>query len=215
MERTQRIRRWPRWAWAVAGVLVVGTVVIALLVWRDDGGDTATPGPSSTQPPATTTSSTTTTVTTSAQTTTTTPQPTTTKVPSGPVPGIVVASAGSAGGSGEVQVMWKAAERATGYRVLRTDAAGGSARRTADIDIVTGRTSATSEVVHLASDEHTYVPDRGPLTGADRSPRFQYVDFTEGTTRCYRVQAYNAAGPGPLSAVTCGSPVTGPPPTLP
>lgn len=111
--------------------------------------------------------------------------------------------------------MWKATERATGYRVLRTDTAGGSAQRMAEIDIVTGRASTTSEVVYLTSDEHTYVPDSGPLTGADRSSRFQYVDFAEGTTRCYRVQAYNPAGPGPLSTVTCGSPVTGPPPTLP
>ncbi|HET8640381.1 MAG TPA: hypothetical protein VFM37_00485 [Pseudonocardiaceae bacterium] len=140
--------------------------------------------------------------------------PTTTKVAPGHVPGKVVASAGSAGGSEEVQVVWKAAVRAAGYRVYLTDSAGRIARLMVDINIITGQTRAEPEVVYLSSQEHTYVPDRGPLTGADGSSRFQYVDFMSGGTRCYRVQAYNAAGAGPLSAITCGTPVIGPPPSI-
>lgn len=218
MKYTQWIRGWPPWVWTLVGVFTVGIVLAAVLVWRDDGIDTATPGTTTTQPATTTTSSTTTTTPppTTTQTTTTTPlQPTTTKVPPVRLPGIVIASAGSAGGSGEVQVVWKAAVRATGYRVYSTDSAGGNARLMADINIITGRTKAAPEVVYLQSDEHTYVPDRGPLAGADHSSRFQYIDVGISDTRYYRVRAYNAAGAGPLSAVTSGIPVIGPAPSLP
>jgi hypothetical protein len=110
----------------------------------------------------------------------------------------------SSGGSGEVQVDWNAVPRATGYRVLRVD--GGRTRVVADFDITTGHTTAAPEVVAIWSAEHGYVPDRGPLTHVDRSPWFQYVDYLPGR-RCYQVQAFNTAGNGPLSAVTCGAPV--------
>lgn len=122
------------------------------------------------------------------------------------MPGAVVADAHSGGGSGEVQVDWNAVPHATGYRVLRTNTGGGQARVVADFDITTGRTTAAAEVVTLWSEQHNYIPDRGPLTSPDRSPWFQYIDYLPGR-RCYRVQAYNAAGNGPLSAVTCGAPI--------
>jgi hypothetical protein len=40
------------------------------------------------------------------------------------------------------------------------------------------------------------------------------ADVNIGTGHTYRVGAYNAAGTGPLSAVTSGTPVIGPPPSL-
>lgn len=196
-------------------------VVVGVLVWGGGGTDTAVPGTTTTRPTTTVTSSTsapapTTTTRTTTRTTTTTALPkTTTKVPSGPVPGVVVASAGSAGGSGEVQVEWNAVANATGYRVYRTDSAGHVTRLLADIDIVSGRVEAVSEVVNVWSAQHTYLPDRGPLAGPDQSPRFQFVDVGEPGARYYRIGAYNAAGSGPLSAVTWGVPVVGPPPSLP
>jgi hypothetical protein len=114
-----------------------------------------------------------------------------------------------------VQVEWKAVARATGYRVYRTDSAGRNARLMADINIITGHPKTQPEVVYLRSDEHTYIPNSGPLTSADHSSRFQYIDYGSGDTRFYRVRAYNAAGAGPLSAITSGTPVIGPPPSIP
>lgn len=219
MKSLQWIRSRPPWIWTLVGVFTVGIVVAAALVWRGDGTDTATPGTTTTQLATTITSPTTTTTpvpTTTAQTTTTTPpQPTTTKVSPDRLPGIVIASAGSAGGSGEVQVEWKAAARAAGYRIYRTDSAGGNAQLMADINVITGRTKAAPEVVYIRSDEHTYIPNGGPLVGADHASRFQYIDVGGWDTRYYRIRAYNAAGAGPLSAVTSGTPVIGPAPSLP
>lgn len=165
-----------------------------MLAWGGDGTGAAAPGTATTQQATTTT----------WRPTTIMRLPTTTKVAPGHVPGKVVASAGAGGGSGEVQVEWKAAVRATGYRVYLTDSAGRIARLMVDINIVTGQTRAEPEVVYLISEEHVYVPDGGPLTGADGSSWFQYIDYMDGNIRCYRLQAYNAAGAGPLSAVTCG-----------
>ncbi len=126
----------------------------------------------------------------------------------------MVANAQSSGGSGEVQVDWNAVQYATGYRVLRITAIGNQLRLMAEFDITTGRVTSVPEVVNIWSAEHTYLPDRGPLTGIDRSPWFQYVDVGSGL-RCYQVQAYNAVGAGPLSSVTCGAFGTGPTSSLP
>jgi len=64
------------------------------------------------------------------------------------------------------------------------------------------------EVVNIWSAEHSYIPHRGGLTRIDQSPWVQYVDVGAGR-RCYRVLAYNSAGDGPLSAVTCAAPPGG------
>lgn len=222
MKTWQRIRRWPPWVWALTGVLAVGIVVAAVILTGDSRTNTAAPGTTTTLPATTITSSMTTTTqtttqmtTTSRASTTTRPSTTTARAPAGQVPGIVIASAGSAGGSGEVQVEWNAVARATGYRVYHTDSTGHHAQLMVDINIVTGRTTAATGVGTVWSDEHNYVPYQGPLTGMDHSSRFRYVDAISSTTRYYRVRAYNAAGAGPLSAVTGGTPVTGPPPSLP
>ena len=112
-----------------------------------------------------------------------------------------MARATPGGGSGEVAVGWAAVPRATGYRVIRTTAAGAQLRVVADFNITTGRTTAAPEVVNIWSTQHSYVPDRGRLTQVDRSARFEYVDIGAGR-RYYRVLAYNSTGNGPLSAVT-------------
>jgi hypothetical protein len=128
----------------------------------------------------------------------------------GTVPAAVVAVAGTGGGSGEVQVDWNAVPGATGYQVLQTNTAGRHARVVADFNITTGRTRAAPQVTNIWSAEHSYIPDRGPLTRVDQSPWFQYVDvLSVAGQRCYRVLAYNTAGHGPKSAVTCAAPPGG------
>ena len=122
-----------------------------------------------------------------------------------PVPAAVVAVAFTGGGSGEVLVEWKAAPQATGYRVIRTTAAGGRLRVVASFSITTGRATAAAETATVWSDSHTYIPYRGPLTGIDRSSSFRYVAVRPGRS-CYRVQAYNLAGNSPLSSVVCAAP---------
>jgi hypothetical protein len=141
-------------------------------------------------------------------TTTGAPGMTTASTAPDPVPAAVVAVASTGGGSGEVQVNWNAVPGATGYRVLRTNTAGRHARLAADFNITTGHTTAAPNVVNIWSAKHSYLPDRGPLTQVDQSPWFQYIDLGAGQ-RCYRVLAYNPAGPGPQSAVTCASPPGG------
>jgi hypothetical protein len=126
--------------------------------------------------------------------------------PPGSVPGSVTPVAKSGGGSGEVVVDWTAVPGATGYRIFRTNADGGQPRIVADLNITTGRTTAAPEVVNIWSADHSYVPGSRPRTSPDPSPWFQYVDVGEGR-RCYRMLAYNAAGNGPLSAITCGYPI--------
>lgn len=124
-----------------------------------------------------------------------------------PVPGpVTVISAHSGGGSGEVALDWNAVEGATGYRVLRSDTASGPFDVFADIDIVTGATTAADEVVNIWSQQHTYIPAGSPLTSPDQSPWFQLVEVGGTGERCYQVVAYNAAGAAPPSPVACGSP---------
>jgi hypothetical protein len=125
----------------------------------------------------------------------------------GNAPGaITVVRAGPGGGSGEIVLDWDAVPAATGYRVLRSEAAGGPFEVVADFDVTTGRVSAADDVVNIWSAQHSYVPARGTLDGPDRSPWFQYVEVSRTGERCFRVVAYNAAGDGPASVVACGSP---------
>ena len=154
------------------------------------------PGPSVDRPP------------TGPATTITVPRTPVTTPPRGAVPATVTAVAKTSAGSGEVEVDWNATSRATGYRVLRTNADGDQARVVADFTIATGRATAAPEVVNVWSAGYSYIPSRGPMVKPDRSPRFQYVDVGPDR-RCYRVLAYNAAAAGHLSAVTCGAPPGG------
>jgi hypothetical protein len=125
----------------------------------------------------------------------------------GTTPGAVtVLHAGPGGGSGEIALDWNAVPTATGYRVLRSEAAGGPFGVVADFDVTTGRVSAADDVVNIWSAQHSYVPARNTLNRPDRSPWFQYVEVSRTGERCFRVVAYNAAGNGPASAVVCGSP---------
>ena len=124
------------------------------------------------------------------------------------VPAAVVARATPGGGSGEVAVGWAAVPRATGYRVIRTTAAGAQLQIVADFNITTGRSTAAPDVVNIWSAQHSYIPDRGRLRQVDRSPRFEYVDVG-ASRRYYRVLAYNSTGNGPLSAVSGALPPGG------
>jgi hypothetical protein len=200
-------------------VVAIAILAVAVVVANDDGDKTGAPASTTTTTATTKTERTTTSITVPPTTTTAAPittASTRTTVPGTttgepvPVPGVVIAVAQSGGGSEEVQVDWTAVPHATGYRVLRADPGGSQYKVVADFDITTGHTTAAPDVVNIWSAGHSYVPDRGPLAGPDRSPWFQYVDYLSGE-RCYRVQAYNAAGNGPLSTVTCGAPGGGPP----
>jgi hypothetical protein len=84
---------------------------------------------------------------------------------------------------------------------------GGALRLVADFSITTGRvTVAAPEVTLIYSSQHRYLPRDGRLTTPDTSPTFLYVDIGGPGERNYRVQAYNDAGAGPLSAVTGAGP---------
>jgi hypothetical protein len=167
MERWERIRSRP-WLWGpVAAVLVIALIAAATLVLnRDDGG---TAGASPTTPTATTpappgavptTPPTTTVPTTAVPTTpptTTTPVPTPTRPSPTPpkpriaVPGVVAAKALEGAGSGEVEILWNAVPRATGYRIYRTNPSGGQLRLVVDFNIITGRVTAAPEVLALST----------------------------------------------------------------
>lgn len=108
-------------------------------------------------------------------------------------------------GSGEVELTWKAAPNATGYRVLRSATAGGDSEVAAEIDITTGTATAAADVVNVFSDSHSYIPPRGSLDGPDQSSQFNYVDVGP-RQRCFAVIAFNPAGDGPASPVACGAP---------
>jgi hypothetical protein len=124
-----------------------------------------------------------------------------------PVPDTVtIISAQTGGGSGEVQLDWGSAATATGYRVARSESAGGPFQVLADIDVVTGTTTAADDVVNIWSDNHTYIPSSGPLTSPDPSASFHLVEYNHAAERCYRVVAYNQAGEAPPSDVVCAFP---------
>jgi hypothetical protein len=111
-------------------------------------------------------------------------------------------------GSGEVELTWRAAPNATGYRVLRSGAPGGEFAVAARIDVTTGTATAAADVVSVFSDEHSYIPPRGSLSGPDPSSQFTYVDVGAGQ-RCLAVIAFSPAGDGPASPVACGVPPGG------
>jgi len=93
------------------------------------------------------------------------------------VPGAAtIIRVGPGGGSGEVQLTWEAVPNATGYRVLRSDAADGQFEVAAEFDITTGTATAAVDVVNVFSEQHSYVPPRGTLEAPDQSSRFSYVD---------------------------------------
>ena len=101
---------------------------------------------------------------------------------------------------------------ASGYRVLRGDAASGPFTVTADVDITTGKTTAAAEVTNIWSEQFSYKPTRGVLARPDTSPRFEYVEIVTGgvSRRYFRVVAYNANGDAAPSVVVCGVPINQP-----
>jgi hypothetical protein len=205
MRTWQWTGKW-RW-WVPVLVLVIGTAVIAALVWDGDDAETSvgSADTTTTERPATTATTTTTSTTTTVPEATTTTTASTTTTDRGSVPGVVHPTARTGGGSGEVAVGWEAVPGATGYRVLRSAAPGGPFAVVADFDIGTARTTAAPDVVNIWSERHSYVPDGGALGGPDRSLRFDYVDVGP-RQRCYQVIAYNGAGDGAVSGTVCGSP---------
>jgi hypothetical protein len=122
------------------------------------------------------------------------------------VPVVVTVSAGAGGGSGEVALHWGAVAGATGYRVLRAGSEDGEYDIAADLDVTTGATTVASGVTNIWSEQHTYLPSGGALDAPDRSSRYDFVDVGASQQRCFRVLAYNAAGDGPPSDPSCGSP---------
>jgi hypothetical protein len=199
--------------WVVVGLMALGLVAAtAVALIRDSGEQTDVvlddPAGSSTTSTPTTVASTTTVAPTSTSTpaVTTTPPAPTPPPAAGPVPGAVTVIRGGPGGSGEIVVQWDAIAGATGYRVLRSDAAGGPYAVVADFDVTTGRATAADDGVTVWSSQHSYLPDRGPLGQPDSSPWFQYVEVGEPRVRWFQVVAYNAAGDAPPSAAVSGSP---------
>jgi hypothetical protein len=101
--------------------------------------------------------------------------------------------AGPAGGSGEVEVVWRGAPGATGYRVERADAAGGPFAMAADYDTATGASTKAAGVTNVY-----FTDERG----------FVLIDVLSGpqSRRYYRVVAHNPAGDATPSPVVCGAP---------
>lgn len=204
-------RRWykqRRWLWVLIAVFVTSIVAVAALVWSDDGERGVATGPRRSTELSTTTStsaSTSTSTSTTAPATTTTVSSSTT-MPVGAVPGVVVVRALPPGGSGERVLEWDAVAGATGYRVLRSDAQDGQFVTVAELDITTGAATAEDEVVNIWSQQHSYVPPRDGFDGPDLSPWFQYVEYGGSGERCFQVIAFNAAGDAPPSEVVCASP---------
>jgi hypothetical protein len=190
-----------RWLWAAAGLVVLGLVTATAVALTRNGADTTEvvqddPAASSTTSTPTTLATTTTTAPTTtdgpAVTTTTRPAPPTAPAP-GPVPGAVtVIRGGPGGGSGEIMVEWDAVAGATGYRVLRSDTAGGPYAVAADYDVATGHATTADDGIFVWSP-----------TG---SSHFQYIEVGEERVRWFQVVAYNAAGDAPPSAAVSGSP---------
>jgi hypothetical protein len=206
----------------VTVVVVVAVAVFALVRSRGDGDDAATTtGSTTTLASTTSTASTTTSITTVVTTTTTattttaatpTAPPVVTPAPPPPTPppavpgGVTDVRAGPGGGSGEIVAGWDAVTGATGYRVLRSATPDGPFEVAAAIDVTTGRATSAAGVVNVWSQQHSYVPPTGTLSGPDTSPWFEYVEYGSAPQRCFKVVAVDAAGEGPASPVACGSP---------
>ncbi|MSV81200.1 MAG: hypothetical protein F2681_03550 [Actinobacteria bacterium] len=131
-----------------------------------------------------------------------TPAPATTTA--GPRPGAVtIVSAGSSGGSGEIEVIWNAAVGAEIYRVYRATAVGGPFIIVATVNIVTGDATVHSGVVNVYGDSQNFWPR--PYHGTGMSATFHYVelDIGGGPHIYYRVVAFNSNGHGPTGATVC------------
>ena len=133
----------------------------------------------------------------------TTPAPITTTPPPAPPPPVVTVpgavsglSAGPGGGSGEILVHWTGTSDATGYRVYRASAPGGSMTRSASYSIATGATtveySGTYEFIGIWS----YSPNS-----------FEYVEVVDGQPGYFVVAAFNSAGEGPRQGTVCAVPL--------
>lgn len=205
-----------RWTWAAgAAVLALAVAGIVAVVAVDDDAPTVTSPettvrPSTTgpaEPPETTapttapTDTTTTLAPTTIPSTPTTPVPTT--APPAVVPGVVAVSARPGGGSGEIAVRWDATPGATGYRVLRADAAAGPFGVIADIDVTSGARTAAAEVTTIWSQAHRY--GEGTLAAPDPSPWFELIEVGGARQRCFQVVAYAPAGQGQASATACST----------
>ncbi len=210
---------------AAACALLLGLAGVLALNGDDDDtrsgttADVTGPPVSTTEPaePTTTVSSTpttgpassaapTTALTSVPPTVTAPPSPATT-APAGTVPdAVAVIRAERGAGSGELLMLWNAASGATGYRIERAPAPGGTFATVADIDVATGRATANDEVLAIQSaGGHLYVPAGALLAEPDGSAWFQYDEFVGSGTRCFRVVAYNAAGAAAPSPVACAS----------
>ncbi|MCE9621753.1 MAG: hypothetical protein K8R99_05340 [Actinomycetia bacterium] len=196
----------------------IGSVCLMLAACSSDGGSASTtatePATSIAVASTTTSAAATTTPSTSAPTTTTLATSTTTRPPSTTttvapaVPGRVSGvHAFPGGGSGEVAVNWNAEPDANGYRIYRSATPDGDFVLVADINVTNGDTSATSEVVNIWTAQHSYVPAGGALASRDTSSEFQYVELSGAGERCFKVRAYNDAGRGHSSSVSCSGPV--------
>lgn len=203
-----RKRQWQRTA------LGIGCLVLASCSSDGDSSSTVATEPatsvtveSTTTSSSPTTSAPTTAPATTSSPTTTTPPSTTTTV-AGAVPGRVSGvHAYPGGGSGEVAVSWNAVTNATGYRIYRADSPDGEFVRVGRINVVTGSTSAVAEVVNIWSVQHSYVPSGGALASPDTSATFEYVELSAAGERCFKVVAFNDAGRGHSSTISCSGPV--------
>jgi hypothetical protein len=73
-------------------------------------------------------------------------------------------------------------------------------------DITTGHATVAADVTNLWSAGYMYVPTGSAGSLPDRSPSFQYVEYPETASHCFRVFAVNAAGRSPASVVKCSGP---------
>lgn len=167
---------------------------------------TTTTTPTVTTTTVTTTTVTTTTVTTTTPATTVTLPPPATSTPSGRPGAVTGVTVTPGGGIGEVVLDFNRARNAVGYRVFRSDRAGGPFVLVAKFNVFTGHVTVVEGVVNLFSAQHQYVPAAGPLLVPDGSARFELVDLRgSGEPTCFGVIAYNTAGDGVGSTVVCGS----------
>ena len=190
--------------WKAAALLAI--VAATAACGGDDGGGIA--ASTTTTAPASTSTTTSGPTSTSTATTASTTSTTRSAVPNA----VAVVSAGPSAGSGEIGLRWNAVANASGYRVMRADAASGPFTVSADFDVTTGKTNAGADVTNVWSEQFSYKPVRSALARPDTSPRFEYVEIVSGgvSRRYFRVVAYNAGGDAPASVVVCGAPINQP-----
>jgi hypothetical protein len=199
---------------AAAAVLAAGALIV---VWAGEDDAETVAGPDTTlEHEATTTSTTIPTTTTAVEESTTTPTDgTTSTAPRGPVPDQPTdVRARPSAGSGEISVYWGPVARATGYRVLRSATAGGRFVVIVDMNVTTGATTKAAGVTTIWSANHNYGLGRPRLATPDTWPWFEVIDVGNDP-RWFKLVAYNAAGPGPASAVLYSVPSYPPQPLIP